>query len=197
MTPDLMQTATSRPASPPLQHGFSMLEVLIAVFVISLGLLGLAGLQSVSLKNNASASQRTIATQLAYDMSDRMRANMVSVLTGDYHYGTYKVAGVAGVNTASCVSVTGCTNTQLAQEDVYEWNQQICAQLPQSSACTGAGVGPWGVVCIDSNPQPTDTPAVPGCDGVAGAPYVIKIWWLEDRNDPNLPLKQWITRFQP
>lgn len=176
------------------QRGFSMLEVLITVFVISLGLLGLAGLQSVGLKSNVTASQRTIATQLAYDMTDRMRANSISALTGDYNYANYSVAGVSGVNTAACTSAAGCSSIQLAQEDIYEWNQQICAQLPQSSACTAAG--PWGVVCVDSSPN-DGTPAAPACDNAAGAPYVIKIWWLEDRDNPAQPLKQWTTSFQP
>lgn len=190
-------SADARPAALRRQRGFSMLEVLIAVLVISFGLLGLAGLQSVGLKNNVSAAQRTMATQLAYEMTDRMRANEVSVLTGDYNYPSYSGAGLGGVNTAACLSVTGCNSQQLAQEDIYEWNQEICAQLPQSSPCTGAAaVPPWGVVCVDATPN-DGTPAAPACDNAAGATYVVKVWWLEDRNDPNLPLKRWVTTFQP
>ena len=171
-----------------------MLEVMIAVLVVSLGLLGLAGLQSIGLKNNTAASQRTVATMLAYEMADRMRANLASVLALDYNYPNYSGTNVAGQTTASCLSLTGCTSTQLALEDLYEWNQQICTQLPQSTACTAAG--PWGVVCIDSTPN-DGTPAAPLCDNVPGASYVIKIWWLEDRNDPTLPVKRWVTSFMP
>ena len=58
------------------QKGFTMLEVLIAIIIFSFGLLGLAGLQLVSLANNLSANSRSTATALAYDMADRMRANM-------------------------------------------------------------------------------------------------------------------------
>ena len=176
------------------EPGFSILEVLVAVLILSVGLLGLAGLQTLSLKSNVSAAQRSIATQLAYDMSDRMRANQASVLSGDYNYASYSVSNAAGTNTTACASAAGCTSSQLAQEDVYEWNQQICAQLPQSTACTASG--PWGVVCLDSTPN-DGTPASPACDGVAGAPYVVKIWWIDDRNNPALPLKQWVTTFTP
>lgn len=176
------------------EAGFSLLEVMVALLIVSVGLLGLAGLQALSLQNNTSASQRTIATQLAYDLSDRMRANDASVLSGDYIYATYSATNVAGQTTAACMTAAGCTSTQLAQEDIYEWNQQICAQLPQSTACTAAG--PWGVVCIDSTPD-DGTPTAPACDGVAGASYVIKIWWLEDRNNPTLSAKRWVTSFLP
>jgi type IV pilus assembly protein PilV len=176
------------------EHGFSMLEVMVAVLILSFGLLGLAGLQALSLKSNVSAAQRSIATQLAYDMADRMRANQASVLSGDYNYAQYSGTGVAGTNTTACLSVSGCTSTQLAQEDVYEWNQQICLQLPQSTACNTTG--PWGVVCLDSTPN-DGTPASPACDGVAGASWVAKVWWIDDRNDPTLPLKRWVTTFTP
>jgi type IV pilus assembly protein PilV len=175
-------------------RGFTMLEVLVALLVLTLGLLGLAGLQTVGLRNNTASAQRTIATQLAYDMSDRMRANSWSVISSDYNYVNYSATNAAGQTTANCLTTTGCTPTQIALEDIYEWNQQICAQLPQSSACTTAG--PWGVVCVDSSPN-DGTPAAPACDNAAGAPYVIKVWWIEDRNNPALPVKQWVTSFLP
>src|SRR5664280_455779 len=55
--------------------GFTLLEVLIAMLVLAVGLLGLAGLQATSLRNNQSAYNRSQATQLAYDLADRMRNN--------------------------------------------------------------------------------------------------------------------------
>jgi len=177
-----------------------MLEILVAILVLSLGLLGLAGLQTLGLRNNTASSQRTMATQLAYDMSDRMRANINSVAAGDYNYASYSTSNAAGVstwtngiNTTTCVPGV-CNSRLIALQDIYDWNQQICAQLPQSTACSSAG--PWGIVCLDSTPN-DGTPAAPACDGLAGSPYVIKIWWIEDRNNPTLGLKQWVTAFQP
>lgn len=57
------------------QQGFSMLEVLIAMLVIGIGMLGIAGLIITNLKNNHSAYSRGQATILANDIVDRMRAN--------------------------------------------------------------------------------------------------------------------------
>lgn len=188
-------------------RGFTMLEVLVAILILSLGLLGLAGLQTMGLRNNTGSSQRTIATQLAYDIADRMRANYGSVILGDYNFANYGLAADArsttatsGAATATCFTTT-CTSTQLAYQDLFDWNQQICTQLPQTAACVAPGsvtstTTPYGVVCIDSTPN-DGTPAAPACDNVAGGPYVIKIWWIEDRNNPTLSLKQWVTSFQP
>jgi len=58
--------------------GFTMVEVLVALVVLSIGLLGVAGLQIVGLKGNLSASFRTQASYLADDIIDRMRANYVA-----------------------------------------------------------------------------------------------------------------------
>ncbi|HLE93281.1 MAG TPA: type IV pilus modification protein PilV, partial [Sulfuricaulis sp.] len=58
------------------QHrGFSLIEVLVALLVLSIGLLGLAALQTTSLQYNTGSYFRTQATFLAYDIIDRMRAN--------------------------------------------------------------------------------------------------------------------------
>ena len=73
-------------AAPRWQRGFTMLEVLISVLVISLGLLGFAGLQAVSIKANNTAHQRSMATILAYDIVDRMRANRPAAIAGSYNF---------------------------------------------------------------------------------------------------------------
>jgi type IV pilus assembly protein PilV len=170
-----------------------MIEVLASILIVSIGLIGLAGLQIIGLRNAQGATQRTIAAQLAYDITDRMRANMLAVGTGDYNYPTYSAGagGTAGTNTASCFASAGCTTTQMAQQDVFEWNNQILAQLPQPAGTT---VG--GVVCIDSTPNDAiATPSAPACDNI-GSLYVVKIWWLEDRNNPSLPLKYFFVTFE-
>src|SRR5690606_3260878 len=64
------------------QHGFSLIEVLVALLVLSVGLLGLAMLQIEGLKHNTDAYYRTQATVLAYDIIDRMRANSDAAKNG-------------------------------------------------------------------------------------------------------------------
>jgi len=60
---------------PRRTSGFTLIEVLIAVLVLGIGLLGVAGLQSVALSMNQGSYVRTQATVLARDIADRMRAN--------------------------------------------------------------------------------------------------------------------------
>ena len=69
------------------QDGLSLIEMLIALLVLSFGLLGVAGLQAVSLKNNQSAYLRTQASFWAYEVIDRMRANRANALNGAYEMG--------------------------------------------------------------------------------------------------------------
>ena len=110
--------------------GFTLIEVLIAALVLAVGLLGLAGLQAASIKNNLSAYNRSQATQLAYDMADRMRANKNASLdpaTGNViAAGTYlTMAPADATDQASCATVTGCTGAQMAQNDLFQWNAAL------------------------------------------------------------------------
>lgn len=186
MTP---QFNLRRPAQR--QQGFTMLEVLIAILIISFGLLGLAGLQIVSLKYAHSATLRTVATQHAQDIADRMRANLAGVAANGYNMGT---GGATATQTAACLTVTttGCTAAQLAAHDLYEWQQALSATA--STSGTGMPNG-QGVVCIDSTPN---DPAIgdasnPQCDNT-GQLYVIKIWWTDDQNSG--VLKRFVVDFQ-
>ena len=80
-------------------HGFSMIEVLVTLLVLSIGLLGLAAMQVRSIKNTHSAYLRSQATYLAYDMLDRMRANMANIngYAGiDTNANTYVILAVSG-----------------------------------------------------------------------------------------------------
>jgi type IV pilus assembly protein PilV len=157
-----------------------MIEVLIAAIVLSIGLLGIAGLQAQSLRKNQSALMRSQASILAYDMADRMRANMPAVNAGAYHL------PVAATN-ADCTTTTGCTPAQLAQHGAAEWNAEISQSLP----------GGEGVVCLDSDPLSAagTSAANSDCDN-AGSIYAIKIWWDDDR-DSATPNQRFVTSFQP
>lgn len=66
------------------ETGASLLEVLISVLILSIGILGIAALQSVSLRNTASAEARSAAVIQSYAMFDMMRANRAAALNGDY-----------------------------------------------------------------------------------------------------------------
>ena len=93
--------------------GFSLVEVLIALLVTSVGLLGLAALQVVSLKQNHGAYLRSQATALAHDMVERMRANRQPALSGAYD-----------------VAYGGSGGSGLAATDLAQWQDAIDRALP-------------------------------------------------------------------
>lgn len=158
--------------------GFTILEVLIAVIILSVGILGLAGLQAVALRNNHSAFLRSQATMLAYDISDRMRANLTETQADGYDL-------TAANPNANCIGTTGCTEAQMAGHDISEWNLAV-ATLPNGQA----------VVCYDTSPEDGTTAAAHACSGAAPGfgVYTIKIWWSDDRTGT---LTRFTTNFQP
>lgn len=107
------------------QGGFTLLEVLVAVLVLSIGLLGLAGLQTYGLRSNHSASLRSHAVAMAYDALDRMRGNRDQALLGTGSaYNTTYATSVATVNCSS-----NCSSSQVAQYDLSAWKADV-ARLP-------------------------------------------------------------------
>jgi type IV pilus assembly protein PilV len=157
-------------------HGSSLIEVLIALLVLSFGMMGMAGVQSVSLRGNQAAYFRTQATSLSMDIAERMRANLTGVRAAAYN-------NVAGAATASCFTIVSCTSAQMAAQDINDWGAQVNALLPGGTA----------VVCLDSGGD-DGTAAAFACDNI-GAIYAIKIWW--DDNRDGVASERYVTTFQP
>ncbi len=78
-----------------MHTGFTLIEVLVSIVIVSFGLLGVAGLLSTGLKSTQGSLQRTQASLLAYDMADRMRMNRAAARNGDYVTGTVTTNAVA------------------------------------------------------------------------------------------------------
>lgn len=163
--------------------GFTLLEVLVAVLVVSFGMLGVAGLQLLTLKNNVGSKNRSVAIQLSADLSERMRGNILVSGQGAPAVGTgYNRPATSGsdalYNTpeASCSTAAGCTADALAATDVAQWQEQIQRALP----------GGVGIVCIDSGTLARatydGTTLQPRCDGI-GRMYAVKIFWLDERSN--------------
>lgn len=106
----------------PLGHsfnnkGFTLLEVMVAVLILGIGLLGLAHLQITSLKHSQSAEFRSQASILATDLLDRMRANQSAAQDGAYNLN---------------LNATPPNNTDtMAKADISRWLTRIAAVLPQ------------------------------------------------------------------
>ncbi|MGH8397370.1 MAG: type IV pilus modification protein PilV [Gammaproteobacteria bacterium] len=109
--------------------GFSLLEVLIALVILSVGLLGVAGLMSTTLKSNDSAYMQSQATTLAYNMIDRMRANIVETNALTYNF-AMPAAPSAATYTTACTN-TVCSSANLATYDMGQWEYDLAAKLPQ------------------------------------------------------------------
>ena len=122
----------NRSSTRSAQRGFSMIEVLVTLLIISLALLGTAGLQAYAMRLNQGGQFRTQAVFLAADLAERMEANKPGAVAGLY--------AAAAANT-DCVAAA-CSPASLAQFDLFQWQAAVAAALPQSTtavAQTAAG----------------------------------------------------------
>lgn len=110
--------------------GFTLLEVLISMVVLSIGLLGLFGLQTTSLKFSHSSYQRTQATNLAYSLLDRARVNRsLALSTTAYNL----PVGSIPPSATDCNS-NSCDPNGLAAHDLFEWYTEVTNTLPDAQA---------------------------------------------------------------
>lgn len=107
---------------PRTQQGTTLIEVLIAVVILAVGLLGMAGLQATSVRTNQGAYYRSQASILANDMADRMRANRDRALAGDYKMSDFP-------SSSSSNDVTGSR----AAKDRAEWLNRLAESLPDGT----------------------------------------------------------------
>jgi type IV pilus assembly protein PilV len=146
-----------------LQQGMTLLEVMVAVFVLSIGLIGIAKLQVTSKQNNFDAVQRVTATTLGYEIIERMRANPGNL--GGYVNAngtrTINANTITDEPTPTCVdSSSDCNGEQLAAHDLWEFQEALngvtekngetyTGGLDNFTACiTGPSTGAAGVYTI-------------------------------------------------
>ena len=125
----------SHTIKPPRSvRGTSLIEIMVAVVVLSTGLLGMVALQAKALRNNQSSLERSQAVVLMTSITDRMRSNRVAATNGDYNLAMGVVPGA------------GAT---LAATDLQAWYAELQAALGAgaagSVACGADGLG--GVLC--------------------------------------------------
>jgi type IV pilus assembly protein PilV len=152
-----------------VQHGFSLIEVLVSVIVLSFGLLGMVGLQAASLQANREARLQSTAVRLGEEMGELMRSNKITSIQNTEAANPYLISSMTATS-PGCgypTSAAGCvTAEETAQRDVFEWLERVDSELP------GARV----VICQDATPQ--DTGGLPQwtCSNSGGV-MVIKIGW--------------------
>lgn len=108
--------------------GFSMIEVLIALLVLAIGLLGFALLQTMNLRYTQSAQLRTQATNLAYDLLDQMRANRFQAA---WYGGAGFSAGEVDPASAECDGRP--TGTVSIEDSITRWRCQVVRTLGPSA----------------------------------------------------------------
>ena len=143
--------------------GFSLLELLITLVIFSVGLLAVAGLQTVSKQANFEALQRTSASQVAYGLLEDMRTNGDAI---DVYLAAGELGnGSLGAEPApNCTTGAPCNSAQKAVHDLWAWEQVIDGNLE-----TNAGAGTGGLI----QPALCITGPVGGAAGI----YQVTIAW--------------------
>ena len=113
------------------QFGFSLIETLVARFVLAIGILGLSALHATSMRGGSSSQHRSQAVLIAYDVMDRLRSNRTVALAGNYNMVITDPAPV------------GDGNPPLVDDDLAEWFGAHVALLPAGDAiitCANTGI---------------------------------------------------------
>lgn len=111
------------------QRGMSLIESLVALLVLALGIMGLAGVQARMLAENRTTNSRAIAVSLIDDLANRMQLNRDAALAGAYDVAFLAGAGAAILPAAVDCSSATCTSAQKAQSDLNTWRTAMRALL--------------------------------------------------------------------
>jgi len=140
-----------------IQRGVTLVEAMIALLVISVGLLGIASLQLTAMKQNTSSLHNSQAVWYAYNISDRIRANI-----GEFD--TYKNKDTASSTPKDCIGLS-CTTTEMVDSDIADWKTMV-GSLPGGRGMIGSnadgllisvmwddnGTGATGTTCDPDKP---------------------------------------------
>lgn len=165
--------------SPLKQQGFTLIEVLVAVLILSFGMLGLVGMQAFALQSNRDAKLYAEATNYARELAEMMRGNNLVAIKTASSENPYLIDSQAGApTTETCLAVgSSCASTkEVAASQMNEWYSRVISGLP------GARV----TVCFDT--EPYDDQGLPQWDCNAGTigvdeVVVLKIGWTMRSTD--------------
>lgn len=108
-----------------LQKGIGLIEVLIALLVLAVGILGLVGMQLNAKRAGFEATQRSVATSLARDILERMRSNPTQLDVYAAAATNLDVDAYTGTAGTDCTATAGCTPAELAAWDMWDWIKMI------------------------------------------------------------------------
>jgi len=160
-----------QPTHHKTQRGFTLIEVLVTIVIVSVGLLGLAGLQINGLRANMSSETRSKATLLASDIVERMRANLTGVDANAYSNIIVDAANCAApailCGNTSAGNAVNCTAPEMAAFDIWVWGCGTAAADVKKSGVTN--LLPNGTASVTCN----DDPCLPG------SPHTVTVNWNE------------------
>ncbi|KQV79652.1 pilus assembly protein PilV [Massilia sp. Root351] len=166
-------------------RGFALIEVLVAVVVLAIGVLGASAMQLVAMRVRYESQLLSNAAQMASAMADRMRANpaqlAMAYLALDYDAHTEPVPAAPG---RQCWAAM-CDSAAMADADIYDLKRQVAAQLPAGRVRICRDTGMWASGQLRWS-----------CAGGPGAPVVIKIGW-RGRNPDGTPARDAAGGYSP
>jgi type IV pilus assembly protein PilV len=113
------------------QRGISLMESLIALVVLALGIMGLAGVQTRVLAESRTSNHRAVAIGLIDDLNNRMLLNRNAALASPT---PYALDWADAATAAQDCKTAQCSGGELAQSDLNEWRASVAAALPGGSA---------------------------------------------------------------
>lgn len=166
------------------QRGVSLIEVLVAVLVLALGVIGAAGMQLTAMRTARQSGFQTAAVQLASELADKMRANdkQMKLADGDNPFlGLDYKSALDGEPTPpnKLCHASNCNPGELAKFDIYEWTKRLKAALPEGRARVCRDAEPWS----DSKGALTWSCTSGAGNGTA---VVVKVGWQGKNPDGTL-----------
>jgi type IV pilus assembly protein PilV len=160
--------------------GFTLVEVLVALFVVALGVAGAAAVQTLAVRAAGEAARLSDGVQLASSLAQRMRANPVAMALPDAAnpYLQFDLTpGAAPAAPSSCYGDADCNPAQLAGFDLGETAAALASRFP----------GGRMRVCRDDQAPDAGGLMRWSCSGAPGAPVIIKLGWQGEAGAPDAP----------
>jgi type IV pilus assembly protein PilV len=153
--------------------GVGLIEVLVSLLILSVGILGIAGLQTRALQMNQGVLYQSRANVLAYDIMDRMRANQSQV--DSYQIGLADAAP----SFSNCYSASAnCTASQITDFDLGSWRADLAAVLPdgKGSIVKTGGADPAFIITLQFDNARIEAATKAGQDKIdSGTPIVKQV----------------------
>lgn len=112
------------------QQGASLIEVLVSILVVSLGVVAMGGLLASATRLGKASEIRAVASLMAADISDRMKANAAAVRLSQYDHVAAFVVPPDEPSVEACDNPNECTADELAKRDLAEWRRALLHALP-------------------------------------------------------------------